>query len=200
MIIADGHVFPVRSLAPARSLLPHSLRRAGICAVFISSFFPWSHQGKAATMTAWRLAARPSTRPAARVLVSPLCSLFIRAVASRRRQRFSHLSRLPACSRVPSCRSLRPFSISSRPSSRLASRRPSRSHAVSPTVPFSSRSVLPDVPNGLPHVLRSRRFVQLVSPFSSCFSVLSSPHDRMTQTEHGYRITVSRQVSKEQTR
>lgn len=39
-----------------------------------------SHQGKATAMMAWRpfsLASRPSARPAARVLVSPLCSLFI---------------------------------------------------------------------------------------------------------------------------
>ena len=77
MIIAGGHVFPVRSLAIARSLLPYSLRGAGMCAVFASSFFRYSIMGRRLRMSAWRLAARPSSRPAARGLVSPLCSLFI---------------------------------------------------------------------------------------------------------------------------
>lgn len=104
-----------------------------------------SHQGKAAAMTAWRLAARPparssfrpSARPAARVLVSPLCSSFIvHPCRSKQEAAFFIYPIVPAClapSNLPSPlpRCLIRFAHPSRPSSRLASRRPSRSHIAS---------------------------------------------------------------------
>lgn len=116
-----------------------------------------SHQGKAAVMTAWRLAARPSTRPAARVLVSPLCSLFI-VHSCRSKQKAaaffiypvsplaSFLAPLNPPPRCPLPHSLRLFRLvpHSLRSSRLASRLPSRSHAVPSPAPFSSRPVLPN--------------------------------------------------------
>lgn len=99
-----------------------------------------SHQGKEAAMMAWRscgpcsrLAHRPVLRPAFSFRLYVRCSLFIRAVASRERRRFSsitapRLSRAPVPSNPPPCRplphSLRLFRLvphSLRPS-RLASR------------------------------------------------------------------------------
>lgn len=72
-------------------------------------------------------------------------SLFIRAVASRRR-RFSSIQSSPLASLRRTLRSLPRclirFAHPSRPSSRLASRRSSRSHAVSLIVSFSSRFCL----------------------------------------------------------
>ena len=46
MMIAGEYASPVRSLAIARSLLPHSLRGAGICAVFLNSFFRCPIRGR----------------------------------------------------------------------------------------------------------------------------------------------------------
>lgn len=60
----------------------------------------------------------------------------------------------------------------------------------SPLGPFSSRPALPDVSNGLPPILRSRRFVQLVSSFSPCLAVIivSRPDDagRVRIPHHGH--------------
>lgn len=87
--------------------------------------------------------SRPSTRPATRVLVSPLCSLFI-VHPCRSKQEAAAFFIYPVSPLVlrprqiirPVSRCLIRFAHPSRSSSRLASRRPSRSHAVSPIVPF----------------------------------------------------------------
>lgn len=77
MMIAGGHAFPVRSLAIARSLFRiHCVGRG--CAPFFSAHsfgIPSGEGGRVCRRGG--LAARPSTRLAARVLVSPLCSSFI---------------------------------------------------------------------------------------------------------------------------
>ena len=82
-------------------------------------------------------------------------------------------------------------------SSRLASRRPSRSHAVSPhrLVLISSR--LARLPHAcLSAVLfsSSRRSPHALPPLPS-----SSPHDRMTHDGHEYRLTLPGRTSKERT-
>lgn len=46
MMIAGEYTFPIRSLAPARSLLPHSLRWAWMRAIFPSSFFRCPIRGR----------------------------------------------------------------------------------------------------------------------------------------------------------
>ena len=144
------------------------------------------------------LAARPSTRLAARVLVSPLCSSFI-VHPCRSKQEASAFPVSTACL-VPhpvksSARCLirfaHPSRSSSRSSSRRASRRPSRSHAVSPhrLVLISSRPVVPDVPHACRPSCRravlfssSRRSPHALPPLPPLPPLpLSSPHDRITQ-------------------
>ena len=83
--------------------------------------------------------------------VSPTCLVPRPVEASAPLPSLSHSLRSSVSSIVPPCVSFIRLVIMS---SRLSSR-------------SSSRPVLPDVPNGLPPVLRSRRFVQLISPFSS---------------------------------
>lgn len=149
-------------------------------------------------MSAWRLASRPPTRPATRVLVSPLCSLFI-VHPCRSKQDGGVVSRLPACLVPRLVKSFAPLPVASLTAFVFAysvsSLVPS---CVSPPVSFSCRlafrpvlisSRLARCAARLSPVLRSCRFVQLVSPFSPCFAVLSSPHGRMAQDGHGYRIT-----------
>ena len=192
MMIAGGHAFPVRSLAIARSLFRiHCVGRG--CAPFFSvhSFgIPSGEGGRVCRRGG--LAARPSTRLAARVLVSPLCSSFI-VHPCRSKQEASAFPVSTACL-VPhpvksSARCLirfaHPSRSSSRSSSRRASRRPSRSHAVSlhRLVLISSRPVVPDVPHACRPSCRravlfssSRRSPHALPPLP-----LSSPHDRITQ-------------------
>lgn len=106
MIIASEYAFPLRSLAPARSLLPHSLRGAWICAIFISSFFRYPIRGGGGDdgVAVLRFAPRPVPRLAIRLVFSfrlyVRCSLFIHTVASRKRRRFSSIPspRLPRAS------------------------------------------------------------------------------------------------------
>ena len=135
-----------------------------------------SNHGKAAAMAAWRLASRLSARPAVRVLVSShLAPCLVPPCCSKQETAFSSIT-VPSLSRAPLHQILRslprcPFRLVPRPVLRLAHRLvllPSR--FVSP---FSSRPVLPDVPNDLPPVLRSRRFVKLISSLSPCFAVLA---------------------------
>lgn len=178
MMLAGEYTFPIRSLAHARSLFRiHCVGR--VCAPFSSarSFLVPSCEGGGDDGVAV-LRFVPSVRPAARVLVSPLCSLsIVHSCCSK--QDGGVVSRLPACLVPRPVKSSAPLpvasfasSIPSRSSSRLASRSSSRSHAVSSPVPFSSLPVFLDVPDELPPVLRSRRFVQLVFSFSPCLAVI----------------------------
>lgn len=166
--------------------------------VLLSSFFPWFHQGKAASMMAWRSCVScpvPSCGPCFRFASMFIvhCS-FVPGQAGWRRRFSSNPSprlprvltplNLPPC--CPLSHSLRSFSpIPSRSSSRRASRRPSRSHAVSPhrLVLISSRPVVPDVPHACRPSCRravlfssSRRSPHALPPLP-----LSSLHDRITQ-------------------
>lgn len=178
-MIAGGHAFPVRSLAIARSLFRiHCVGRG--CAPFFSAHsfgIPSGEGGRVCRRGG--LAARPSTRLAARVLVSPLCSSFI-VHPCRSKQEASAFPVSTACL-VPhpvksSARCLIRFAHPSRSSSRRASRRPSRSSC---RIASSPRSHL--IPSRrarcaarLPPVLPPRRFVQLVSPFSPCLAALAA--------------------------
>lgn len=158
---------------------------------FLQLILSLSNQRKAVEMMAARLSARLLARSAIRVLVPCL----VPPCCSKQEAAFSS-TRLPACL-VPRPRQiLRSLSIPSRPSSRLASRRPSRSHAVSLLVPFSSRPVLPDVPHAclqscgravLPS--SSRRYPHALPSLPSLPSL--PPHAQMTQDGHGHRTTVS---------
>lgn len=109
---------------------------------FLQLILSLSNQRKAAEMMAARLSARPSARPAVRILVSPYpVPCLVYSCRSKQEAAFSSIT-APSLSRAPPRQILRPLSIPSRPSSRLASRRSSRSHAVSLIVSFSSRFCL----------------------------------------------------------
>lgn len=94
----------------------------------------WSHHGKVAAMMVWRLCVSsigPSCGPCSR-LVSPSRVFLIHPCCSKQEAAaFSIYLGSSSCHRAPSRQILRPLPIPSRPSSRFASRRPSRSHAVS---------------------------------------------------------------------
>ena len=146
--------------APARSLFRiHYVGRG--CAPFslAHSFVAQSMEdGGDNGVAVLRFAPRP--RPAACVFVSPLYSLFIVHSCRSKREAaaflvFPLVSCLASLNHPPRC----PFAS-------FASPIPSRL-----IISFSSRSVLPDVLYGLPPILRSCRFVQLVSPFSPCLAV-----------------------------
>ena len=134
-----------------------------------------SCQEKAAAMMASRLASRHSARPAVRVLVS-YHAVIVHSFRSKQEgggvfliYHGSPFASCPVSSNPPPvARCLIRFAHPSRPSPCLASRYPSRSHIVSSLVP----SRLARCVARLPPVLRSRRFVQLVSPFSPCLAVL----------------------------
>lgn len=132
-----------------------------------------------------RLVLRSVLRPVFRLVSSRFISShlvrasFLRAVASRKRRRFSSIPS-PRLSRASPRQILRPvarclirFAHPSRSSSRLASRRPSRSHVVSflhlvlrPVVRLARCAAR------LPLILRLRRFVQLILPFSPGLAAL----------------------------
>ena len=184
-----------------RICVPGSLTRSRSFA--IAAFIAWggdarrfpqlilslSNQGKAAEMMAARPAARssarPSARPAVRVLVSShLVPCLVPPCCSKQEAAFSS-TRLPACLVLPPRQILRPLPIPSRFSSRLASRSSSRSPAVSlclsVLIPFRLARCVARLP--------PRRFVQLILSSSSHVLPPSSPHDRIPQAEHGYRLT-----------
>lgn len=103
MMIAGEYTFPLRSLAPARSLLPHSLRGAWICAIFISSFFRYPIRGGGgddgvAVFLLGVSSLGPSCGPCSRFssMFIVHCSLFIRAVAGRTAASFP-VSPLASC-------------------------------------------------------------------------------------------------------
>ena len=127
-------------------------------------------------MSVLRFATRPVLRPVFSFRLYVHRSLFIRAVASRRR-RFSSIQSSPLASLRRTLRSLPRclirFAHPSRPSSRLASRRSSRSHAVSLCLSVLISFRLARCAARLPSVLLSRRFVQLISSLSPCFAVLA---------------------------
>lgn len=182
MIIANEYAFP-GPLSRYRSFaIAAFIAWGGDVRRFPQLILSLSHQGKAAAMMACRscLASRPSVRPATRVLVSPLCSLFICVVASRRRRRFPS----PRLSRASPRQISRPLPIASfaslirlvpRPGLRLAARLVLMSSRL--IVPFSSRFCLVGCQDAarLPPVLLPRRFVQLISPFSPCLVVIAAP-------------------------
>lgn len=106
-------------------------------------------------------------------------SMFI-VYPCRSKQDGGVVSRLTACPGPRPVKSSAPLPVASFalcssvsslvPSCRLAARlvlMPSRL-----IVPFSFHPVLPDVPHGFPSVLRSRRFVQLISSFSPHLAVI----------------------------
>lgn len=211
MIIAGEYTFPIRSLAPARSLLPHSLRGALICAIFISSFFryPIRRGGGDDGVAVLRFAPRSVHRLVLRLVFSfrlyVRCSLFIHTVASRKRRRFSsitapRLSRAPVPSNPPPCRPLphllRLFRLVPRPVLRLAhrlvlmpSRLPFRSHPV-PSFSMCRTNCRPSC----------GRTVLFSSFFRSPHALLSSSsHDRMTQDGCEYRIMATLRAGKERT-
>lgn len=137
MMIAGGHAFPFRSLAIARSLFHIHCVGLG-CAPFSSahSFAVPSREGGGDDGVAV-IVSRLSARPAVRVLVSPLYLSFI-VHPCRSKQEASAFLRLPRLPRASPRQILRPLPVASftspipsRSSSRLASRRPSRSHVVS---------------------------------------------------------------------
>lgn len=175
MMIAGEYTFPLRSLAPARSLLPHSLRGAWICAIFISSFFRYPIRGGGGDdgVAVLRFAPRPVLRLVFSFRLYVRCSLFIHTVASRKRRRFSsitapRLSRAPVPSNPPPCRplphSLRLFRLGPRPVLRLV-----------------SRSVL--IPSRLARCVERLAAHLAVAPFCSArFFVLPMPcrHHRLT--------------------
>lgn len=144
-----------------------------------------SHQGKAAAMTAWRLAARPpgqflvsSLRLVLRVVFSfrIICSLIIvYSCRSRRDGGIFYLSWLVLLFCAPPRQILRPlsrclirFAHPSRFSFRLASRLGVSFSCRLVVRPVFITSCLTGLPHGLLSILRSRRFVQLISPFSTC--------------------------------
>lgn len=145
-MIAGEYTFPLRSLAPARSLLPHSLRGALICAIFISSFFRYPIRGGGgddgvAVFLLGVSSLGPSCGPCSR-----FASMFIVHLC-RSKQDGGVVSRLPACLVPRPVKSSAPLPVASFASlirlvphslrsSRLASRRPSRSHIASPLVSF----------------------------------------------------------------
>lgn len=198
MMIAGGYAFSVRSLAPARSLFRihcggWDVRR------FPKLILSLSHQGKAAEMMACRFCVSslgpflgPSCDPCSR-LVPPSRAFLVHPCRSKQEAAafFIHPAphRLPRASPRqilrPVARCLIRFAHPSRSSSRPA---------VSPSVSFSYRFVsssrrpsrLARCAARLPPVLRSRRFVQLISPCPHALPSLPSlpPHDRMTQDGH----------------
>lgn len=135
-MIAGGHVFLSRSLAIARSLFHIHCVGLG-CAPFSSAHsfvVPSGEGGGDDGVAVLRFAPRPVLRPVFSFRLYVHCSLFIRVVASRRR-RFSSIQSSPLASLRRTLRSLPRclirFAHPSRPSSRLASRRPVSFHAVS---------------------------------------------------------------------
>ena len=174
-MIAGEYAFTIRSLAHARSLFRiHCVWRERAPFSPAHSFVvPSGEDGGDDGVAVLRFVPRPVLRPVFSFRLYVHCSLFIRVVASRMRRRFpsppfasclAPSNPPPLCLLPHSLRSSLLIRLVSRPVLRLVSRfvlmpscRPSRS---------SSRPVLSDVPNGLPPVLRSRRFVHLILPFS----------------------------------
>ena len=162
-MIAGEYVFPVRSLAPARSLLPHSLRGAWACAVFPSSFFRCPIRGKETSMMAWRFC------------VSSVDPFIVSSYLVSSRAFLVH-----------PCRSKQAAAFLIRLVSRLSSRPASR-----PSVSFSCRLASRPVPRLVPSCPMCRtaclpscgRAVLFSSSCRShpCLAVLSSPHDQITQ-------------------
>lgn len=197
------------SLPLVRYYLIHCVGRG--CAPFSSAHsfvVPSGEGGGDDGVAVLRFVPRPVLRSVFSFRLYVHCSLFIHAVASRRRQRFSHLSRLPACLVPRSVKSSAPLPVASltafvfahpsRPSSRPASRRPSRSHVVSP-----HRPVL--IPSCLARCAERIAARLAVAPFCSArLSVLLMPcrplvASWMTQDGNRYRITPMKRASNERT-
>lgn len=144
MMIAGEYVFPVRSFAITAFIAwGVGVRR------FPQLILSLSHQVKETAMMAWRFCVSslgPFIGPCSR-LVPPSCVFLVYACHSKQAAAFfiypvsplaSCLAPLNPPPRCPLPHSLRLFRLvpHSLRSSRLASRLPSRSHAVSPLVPF----------------------------------------------------------------
>lgn len=139
------------SLSLVRYCRIHCVGRG--CALFSSAHsfvVPSGEGGGDDGVAVLRFAPRPVMRSVFSFRLYVHRSLFIRAVASRRR-RFSSIQSSPLASIRRTLRSLPRclirFAHPSRPSSRLASRRPSRFMPSRFVSLFSSRFVLPDVPH-----------------------------------------------------
>lgn len=165
-------------------------------------------RGRRPRMSAWRLASRPPTRPATRVLVSPLCSLFI-VHPCRSKQDGGVVSRLPACLVPRLVKSFAPLPVASLTAFVFAysvsSLVPS---CVSPLVSFSCRPASSSRSHFIPSCPMCRtafrpscgRAVLFSSSHRSPHALpSSSPHDRITRAGQRIPPTPSERASNKPT-
>lgn len=120
------------------------------CAPFFSAHsfvVPSKEGGGDDSVSVLRLVPRPVLRPVFSSRLISSRAFLVHPCRSKQEAAFSSIT-APSLSRALSRQILRPLPIPFRPSSRFASRRPSRFMPSRFVSPFSSRFVLPDVPHG----------------------------------------------------